>query len=37
VTLVPDTPHPTNYRVVLGRDYDPCVNQLFAPQQFIGG
>lgn len=24
-----------DYQVVLGEDYDPCLNQLFAPQAFI--
>ncbi len=24
-----------DYQVILGDDYDPCLNQLFAPQQFL--
>ena len=35
IELVPDTPSETNYRVVLGNDYDPCRPQLFAPQIFV--
>ncbi len=31
IELVPDTPYDYDYRVVLGSDYDPCVNHLFAP------
>lgn len=31
IELVPDTPYEYEYRVVLGADYDPCVNHLFAP------
>ncbi|MFW5940549.1 MAG: LCP family protein [Chloroflexota bacterium] len=31
VELIPDTPYDYDYRVVLGADYDPCVNHLFAP------
>ena len=25
----------TNYRLVLGEDYDPCINELFAPQSLL--
>jgi hypothetical protein len=31
VGLVTDTPYEYNYRVTLGTDYDPCLNQLTAP------
>lgn len=31
VELVPDTEYTYNYRVTLGSDYDPCLNQLTAP------
>ncbi len=31
IELVPDTPYEYNYRVILGTDYDPCVDQLRAP------
>lgn len=31
VELVTDTPYQYNYRVTLGTDYDPCLNQLTAP------
>jgi LCP family protein required for cell wall assembly len=31
VQLDTDTPHNYNYRVTLGADYDPCLNQLTAP------
>lgn len=31
VQLVTDTPYEYNYRVTLGTDYDPCLNQLTAP------
>lgn len=27
--------YPYDYRVILGEDYDPCVNQFFAPQSFL--
>jgi hypothetical protein len=30
-----DTDYPYNYRAILGEDYDPCLNQFFAPQAFI--
>ncbi len=35
IALVTDTPYPTNYRVVLGRNYVPCRPQLFAPQIYL--
>lgn len=35
IELIPDTPYEYDYRVVLGADYDPCVNQLNAPQEFL--
>jgi len=35
IELVPDTPYDYDYRVVLGADYDPCVNRLFAPREFL--
>jgi polyisoprenyl-teichoic acid--peptidoglycan teichoic acid transferase len=28
-------PFPYNYRIVLGDDYNPCLNQLYAPQSFL--
>lgn len=33
IELVEDTPYDYEYRVVLGADYDPCINHLFAPYQ----
>jgi len=30
-----DTEYAHNYQVVLGQDYDPCLNELFAPQSFL--
>lgn len=35
IELVPDTPYEYDYRLVLGKDYDPCRPQLFAPQIFL--
>jgi hypothetical protein len=32
IELVPDTPYDYDYRVVLGADYDPCINHLFSPR-----
>lgn len=32
IELIEDTPYDYEYRVVLGEDYDPCVNHLFAPR-----
>ena len=26
-----------DYQVVLGEDYDPCLNEFFAPQAFLPG
>lgn len=36
IQLVSDMPSEYDYRVVLGKDYDPCRPQLFAPQIFLG-
>ncbi|MFN2104404.1 MAG: LCP family protein [Candidatus Promineifilaceae bacterium] len=30
-----DTEFSYNYQVVLGQDFDPCLNELFAPQSFL--
>ncbi len=35
INLVEDDAFPYDYQVILGEDYDPCLNQLFAPQAFI--
>ena len=35
IELVEDDIYPFDYRVVLGDDYDPCLNQLYQPQEFI--
>jgi LCP family protein required for cell wall assembly len=35
IELVTDTVGATDYRIVLGNDYDPCRPQLFAPQIFV--
>jgi LCP family protein required for cell wall assembly len=32
-----NTQYEYNYRVVLGEDFDPCLNDLFAPQAFLPG
>jgi len=32
-----DTKYEYDYRVVLGEDFDPCLNDLFAPQAFLPG
>jgi hypothetical protein len=32
-----DTSHQFDYRVILGEDFDPCLNDLYAPQAFISG
>ncbi len=32
IELVEDTPYDYDYRVVLGQDYNPCINHLFAPR-----
>jgi polyisoprenyl-teichoic acid--peptidoglycan teichoic acid transferase len=31
-----ESDYPYDYRAVLGEDYDPCLNELFAPQAFVG-
>ena len=36
IELMPDTEHESDYRLVLGTEYDPCRPQLFAPQIFLG-
>lgn len=35
IELVKDDAFKYDYRVILGEDYDPCLNQLFQPQEFI--
>ena len=30
-----DTEYPYDYQVILGEDYDPCLNEFFAPQAFL--
>lgn len=35
ILLDPDTAAETNYRVVLGEDYDPCRPELSAPRSFL--
>jgi hypothetical protein len=35
IELVQDDAFEFDYRVVLGDDYDPCLNQLLQPQEFI--
>ena len=35
IELVEDDTVDFDYQVVLGDDYDPCLNQLFQPQEFI--
>lgn len=30
-----ETDYPYDYKVILGNDYDPCVEELFAPQAFL--
>jgi LCP family protein required for cell wall assembly len=30
-----DTTYPYHYQVVVGDDYDPCLNQFYAPQLFL--
>jgi len=32
IELISDVPYDYEYRVVLGADYNPCINQLFAPR-----
>lgn len=35
IILEEEEPSDYDYQVVLGEDYDPCLNQFFAPQAFI--
>jgi Rne/Rng family ribonuclease len=35
INLVEDETFPYDYQVILGEDFDPCLNQLFAPQAFL--
>lgn len=35
IELITDIPYEYDYRVVLGKDYNPCRPQLFAPQIFL--
>jgi LCP family protein required for cell wall assembly len=35
INLVEDDSFPYDYQVILGEDYDPCLNQFFAPQAFL--
>jgi LCP family protein required for cell wall assembly len=35
INLVEDESPPYDYQVILGEDYDPCLNQMFAPQAFL--
>ncbi len=35
IELVADDTFEYDYQVVLGEDYDPCLNKLFQPQEFI--
>ena len=35
IILNEDDLHDYDYQVILGEDYDPCLNQFFAPQAFI--
>ena len=37
IELVPDAAYDYDYRIVIGKEYDPCRPQLFAPQIFVGG
>lgn len=32
-----DTDYEYGYQLILGEDYDPCLNQFFAPQAFLPG
>ncbi len=32
IELITDQPYDYDYRIVIGNDFDPCVNQLFAPR-----
>jgi LCP family protein required for cell wall assembly len=35
IQLTEDDTFEYEYRVILGEDYDPCLNQLYQPQEFI--
>lgn len=35
IVLEDEEPFEFDYQVILGEDYDPCLNQFFAPQAFI--
>lgn len=35
IQLTEDDAFESEYRVILGEDYDPCLNQLYQPQEFI--
>ncbi|MCP4422510.1 MAG: hypothetical protein GY805_38360 [Chloroflexi bacterium] len=35
IQLAEDDTFEYEYRVILGEDYDPCLNQLYQPQEFI--
>ncbi len=35
INLIEDEAFPYNYQVILGQDFDPCINQMFAPQAFL--
>ena len=35
IQLAEDDSFPYEYKVVIGEDYDPCLNQLYQPQEFI--
>jgi LCP family protein required for cell wall assembly len=35
IVLDPDTVSEISYQVVVGRNYDTCLNELFAPQSFL--
>ncbi len=30
-----DTTYPYDYQVIIGNDYNPCLNQFYAPQLFL--
>jgi len=35
IALVEDDAYPYDYKVVLGEDYDPCLNPFYAPHAFL--
>ena len=35
IQLASEDPVTYEYRVILGEDYDPCLNQLYQPQEFL--